>query len=108
MNIRAQTLLEYVTVLGLVVVVMVTMTTFVRLGVQGMVKSVADQVGVQKNSDQAFDESGHLVSSYAASRTGIDKQTKDFSGVITYTYGDVTSTQTNALINLGFTEQNPI
>ena len=108
MSIRAQTLLEYVTLLGLVVVVLVTMTTYVRRGVQGMVKAVADQVGVQKNSDQTFDETGHLISSYAASSASIDKQTKDFLGVTTYTYGDVTSAQTNVLINQGVTEQNPI
>ena len=102
---KGQSILEYTIVLGVIVIIMFTMGPMLKRGTQSLIKLVADQVGVQNNADQRFDESGHLEASYAATRGSMDKQTLDFVGSTTYVFNDLTSTQSNALINLGFTEQ---
>ena len=102
---KGQSILEYTIVLGVIVIIMFTMGPMLKRGTQSLIKLVADQVGVQKNADQRFDDSGHLEASYAAARGSMDKQTLDFVGSTTDVFNDLTSTQSNALINLGFTEQ---
>jgi uncharacterized protein (UPF0333 family) len=104
-NNKAQSVLEYTIIIGIIVIVLFVMNPLMKRGIQGMIKVVADQIGTQQNSDQQFDESGHLESSYVATRTSLDKQTRDFVGETNYTYGDVTYTDTETFINLGFTEE---
>lgn len=103
---KAQTILEYTIVLGVVVVIIFAMGPMLKRGTQSLIKVVADQIGVQKNSDQRFDDAGHLEESYVAMRASRDKQTEDVSGKTAHTFDDLTTTYSNALINLGFTETN--
>lgn len=84
---------------------MFAMGPMLKRGTQSLIKVVADQVGVQQNAEQKFDETGHLEASYTSTRGSMDKQTLDFIGQTTYIFNDLTATQSNALINLGFTEE---
>ena len=102
---NAQTIIEYSIVLSLVVVIIFSMTPVVKRSTQGMIKFVADLVGVQQNGDQLFGaNTGELEESYIATRTRLDTVRRELVGTINYVYGDVTLTSSNALINLGFTE----
>lgn len=97
--------MEYTIVLGVIAAIMFTMGPMLKRGTQSLIKLVADQVGVQQNAEQKFDETGHLQASYTSTRGSMDKQTQDFVGTISYVFDDSTTAQTNALINLGFTEE---
>ncbi len=103
---KAQAILEYTIVLGVIVVIMFTMGPMIKRGAQSLIKMVADQVGVQNDADQRFDDSGHLEASYSATRSSMDKQTLDSAGTTRYIFDDMVSTETNASVNLGFTEDN--
>ena len=99
---NAQTLLEYTMVIGIIVIVIFAMNPMIKRGIQGIIKVVADQVGNQKDSDQAFDDSGHLDNSYTVTRTTIGKNTTDFLGTMTYGYNDSSLTHVESNANLGF------
>lgn len=100
-----QIFLEYVIVIGLVVLVMFAMNTLIKRGTQGMIKVVADQIGNQAEADQRFDK-GFLVSSYTSSRTTSIKRKTEFIGNTIFVFGDSTMTNTDVLINMGFTATN--
>ena len=100
-----QSILEYIALVGLVVAVLVTMSTSLRRGVQGMVRMVSDQLGDQKKSEQPFDETGHLVNSLTSTNMIVDKQTIDRVGTINYIFNDQEVSQTDTFLNLGFTER---
>ena len=102
---KGQSILEYTILLGVIVLVMFAMGPMLKRGTQSLIKVVADQVGVQQNAEQKFDDTGYLESSYAATSGFTDKQTRDLVGTITYFFNDETVTTSNALINLGFTEE---
>jgi predicted PurR-regulated permease PerM len=101
---KGQTILEYTIVLGVIIIVMFSMGPMIKRGLQSLIKVVADQVGVQNDADQRFDEAGHMVASYVDTRGSMDKQTQDIAGRTRYIYDDFTTTSSNALVNLGFTE----
>jgi uncharacterized protein (UPF0333 family) len=101
---KGQTILEYTIVLGAIIIVMFSMGPMIKRGLQSLIKVVADQVGVQNDADQRFDEAGHLEESYIATRGSMDKQTREIIGTTRYTYDDLSTTSSNALINLGFTK----
>jgi Flp pilus assembly pilin Flp len=103
---RAQTFVEYTLLLGIVISVLVAMTPWVRRGVQAMVKIVADQVGNQQGAEQMGGESGHLVGTYALTQLDREKVTSERLGIRAYEYiKDETTTMSNLLVNLGFTER---
>ena len=103
---RAQIFLEYVLVIGVVVLIIIAMSTMVRRGTQGMIKVVADQVGDQLNAEQRFDDTGFLENSYTSTRTRIDKTKEESLGITTYIFGDATTSESSVHINMGFTEDN--
>ena len=102
---KGQTILEYTILLGVIVLIMFAMGPMIKRGTQSLIKVVADQVGTQQNAEQSFDDRGHLESSYTSARGSADKQTMDLLGTTTYVFDDTTDTASNALINLGFTEE---
>lgn len=104
---EGQTIIEYSIVLVSVAIVLSTMAPLVQRSTQGMIRMVADQVGVQENGDQEFGETGYLKSSYISTETQIDTRTKELGGETIYEYGDATVMVTNAFINLGFRETLP-
>src|SRR3989338_416546 len=99
---KGQSILEYTVLLGVIVLVMFGMGPMLKRGVQSLIKFVADQVGVQQNAEQKFDESGHLESTYISTRSTTDKRTR---GTANYMFSDSVETTSDALINLGFTEE---
>lgn len=102
---KGQSILEYTIVLGVIVIIMSAMGPMIKRGTQSLIKVVADQVGVQQNAEQKFDETGHLEASYMSTRGSMDKQTLDSIGITGYIFNDLTTTQSNALMNLGYTEK---
>jgi len=104
-RIKAQIMVEYILIIGIVIVMLLTMLPIVTRVSQSMVKVVADQVGVQENADQAFDSSGHLVSDYSSTRFNTDKTLEDNAGVTTYRYDDITLKDSESFMNLGFIER---
>jgi len=102
---EAQIFLEYMLVIGAVVVIMFAMSLLIKRGAQGMIKVVADQVGTQINAEQQFD-SGYLKSSYTTTRTAASKIKTELIGETTYTYADAIEIVSNASINIGFTAEN--
>ncbi len=103
---RAQIFLEYVIVIGVVVLIMIAMSTMIKRGTQGMIKVVADQIGEQANAEQRFDDTGFLESSYTSTRAITSKTKEELSGVTTYIFGDTTTIKSNVHIDMGFTEEN--
>lgn len=104
-NNRGQVFLEYTLILGILVLVIFGMGPMIKRGVQGLIKFTADQVGVQRNAEQKFDEAGHLESTYISTRSTALKRTRDVIGTTEYTFSDSVETTSDALINLGFTEE---
>ena len=100
---KAQTLMEYTIVLGTVVLVALAMTPLLKRGTQGMIKVVADQLGVQKNSDQVYnlEEGGFLQSSITNSSAKTYKGIVDVVGNIEYLFEDRVYTNSLAIIDQG-------
>lgn len=103
---KAQSFLEYTIVVSTVVLILFAMNTMIKRGTQGMIKVVADQIGLQENGDQRFDASGYLENSYTSVRTSIDKLTTETPGIIGYVFDDEVIIDSKAYMNLGFTNQN--
>ena len=104
---NAQTIIEYIIVLGVVVIVLFAMTPLIRRGTQGMIKVVADQVGTQQGADQDFNSTtGHLVNSEVITQVRMNQATEEFLNKVTYTYDDAVTTKTDSTTNLGFTPNN--
>lgn len=95
---------EYALVLGLVVMVIVAMTPLLKRGLQGLIKTVADEVGIQADAEQKFDESGHLERAYSSTRSSTDKTLTESAGVLRYTYDDTVRINGLTVSNLGFTK----
>ena len=99
---KAQSLVEYSIVLALIVAIIMTMGPLIRRYLQGMIKLTTDQIGRQRGAEQSFDESGHLDNSYTITRALTSKFFN--SDKTQYDLYDTTDTQTNAQINLGFSQ----
>ena len=52
LNKKAQSIQEYVIVFGLVVVALISMQTYMKRGIQGAVKDMADQIGFQDKAEE--------------------------------------------------------
>ncbi len=111
---RAQSLLEYVVLIGVVATAFIFISVFFKRGINGMIKVTADQIGVQANSDQFPDPKygsnadltrGYLVSSDTASQLSTQKQSVENFGTFNYAVDDRVETQSNSLVNLGFTNR---
>jgi competence protein ComGC len=103
-KVSGQTLMEYTMVLGVISIILFAMAPLFQRGTQGMIKMVADQVGIQENAEQAFDEKGHLVEQYIVTRANTDKETKQLFSTINYIYNDTITTTTNSFSNIGFSK----
>lgn len=101
-NEEAQVFLEYVIVVGVIVLIMFAMGKFITRGSQGMIKIVADQIGNQINAEQRFDAGGYLQESYTSTRSNMSKTKSETPGETTYSYGDSVVTDSTAVINMGF------
>ena len=98
---EAQIMVEYVLVIGLVIIMLMTMLPIIARMSQSMMKIAADQVGNQQNGEQEFGPSGHLVSEYTSTRANTNKYLDHYADAVTYRYDDRTGTTKDALMNLG-------
>lgn len=90
-NNAAQTLLEYVMLVGIIVLVMTAMAPYLRRSLQSLIKTTADQLANQQEADQfnagrlvetAGGQLGFLVNSMAASRLTSQRDTSEVLGTV--------------------------
>jgi Flp pilus assembly pilin Flp len=98
--------MEYTMIVGVIVMVLMAMNMTIKRGIQGMIKTVADQVGTQVNAEQKFDETGHLERAYTSARSETDKTREEFAGNTRYIYDDLVTTGSDSVNNLGFQKEN--
>ena len=115
---RGQSILEYTIIVGIVTLVLFYMGTGVKRGVQSLVKVTADQVGIQQNSDQDFNDTqeGYMNASNSTTQDMENKMVTELgyipaSGNAVYltnaSYNDSTFTMTNTITNAGFSPSQP-
>lgn len=106
-EISGQSIVEYSLLIGIVIAVGVVLSPMVKRGTQGMVKIVADEVGIQNQAEHQGD--GGLISS--DTKVDLDQaQTKDEwrSGTIhsvSTNYDEQTTTETISHSDLGKRDQ---
>ena len=93
-------------VIGIVVVAIMAMRPMIMRASQGMIRTVADQIGNQANSDQKVDnmKGGFLDRSNSRVTLNTNKQTLENAGRTKYQFNDEISTDSMAFMNLGYTE----
>lgn len=104
-NNRAQSMLEYVTLIAVAVSVLIAMSAYIKRGAQGMIRTVADQVGDEQNAEQKFDDTGHLINAITVTRSTTDKETVERVGIVNYIFSDITQTLSTSTVNAGFQER---
>lgn len=98
----AQTILEYTMLFGILTSLLIAMTPLLRQGIQGMVKGVADQIGIQQNADQRGGSKGYLVNYLASTSINREKNVRERLGDVTYNFiTDETSTQSETFSIIG-------
>lgn len=107
-NTNGQTIIEYTLVISIILVVILAMQPMIKRAGQGMIKTMADQIGNQKESDQRSfyanaATTGHLEQSITRTEAVMDKQTAEFLGLTRYVYFDNSDADTEQQSNLGFT-----
>ncbi len=95
---KAQTILEYTIVIGVVILIMFAMGPMMKRGIQSLIKTVADEVGIQQNADQRFDAGSYLSRSDASATSTVDKQISDNLGTTVYFYNDTIVTTSTAVV----------
>ncbi|MCK5081848.1 MAG: hypothetical protein KAR31_02980 [Candidatus Omnitrophica bacterium] len=105
-NNQAQIFLEYTIISGIVIMILLSMNTMIKRGIQGMVKSVADQIGLQINAEQNFNEvTGYVESKRSTTYAFMNKTTREFFGITNYIYNAVARRDSTTVSHLGFTEE---
>ena len=109
---RAQTILEYMSLIAIIATVLVTMSVHMGRGINGMIRLVADQIGNQKDADQRRkkipgqrDDSGFLINSYTTDRVYKSKISASRTGNFSYRFSDASRSDSTAMSNLGFRER---
>lgn len=104
-NFRAQGVLEYIILIGIIVVALIAMTQAIKRGAQSIIKEGADQLAAQQNADQSFgNTTGHLDGQNTVSSDDRQKQIIERVGIINYVQDDASFTFMNSSTNMGFTE----
>ena len=107
LNQRAQSITEYILLVGIITLALFTMMQTVKRGTQSMIKTAADQIGVQSNSDQSFSrEQGYLNFQNTVTSSDRQKQVIDHVGVMNYILNESETTLMHSQTNMGFTEVN--
>ena len=107
-SILGQTMVEYSLLVGIVIAVVVVFSPMVKRGTQGMVKLVADEVGIQKNAESASDEGGLIGSTINTTMDQRKDHTEWRAGTthsVQTNYTDSTATQAITETNLGLRDQ---
>ena len=100
---RGQSIVEYIMILGIVVIALYAMGPYMKRGVQSIIKGTADQLAFQKNADQDFSpDSSHLESSVTLTNTDNEDSVQSLNGMTNKVFNDSTTTLTNTITNMGF------
>ena len=105
-SVNAQTVIEYVLLIGIVTMALVYMGTDFKRGLQSVVKVTADQLGNQADSDQDSSkqtQQGFLTNSISNSWQSHQLMRTEYIGAITTQEGDFSESTTNSLSNQSFT-----
>jgi hypothetical protein len=112
---RGQTIIEYTMIIGIVVVVLTYMGTGIKRGVQSLVKVTADQVGIQNNADQDYNDAqqGYMIASNTSMQENNSKGISETGYISNVTqapvyveneyFSESSNTSTNTITNGGFT-----
>jgi hypothetical protein len=101
---QGQNLAEYTMVISAVMMILFAMGPMIKRGSQSMIKLTADQIGNQADSEQEFDDSGHLESSETKSSSRSETGLREKWGWTEYAYNEQAETSSEVSLNLGFTE----
>ena len=97
--------MEYVLVVGIVVVALIAMTQVIKRGSQSLIRSAAAQLGTQRDADQSFSNTtGYLDSQNSTTTDDNQKQVIERIGIINYVQDDRSDLMVNAVTNMGFIE----
>lgn len=115
-KLHGQSVLEYVLLVGIITVVLFAMMQAIKRGTQSLVRTAADQLSVQRESDQFFVSNngyqgpealrGYLESSNMATFSDSERQVVERLGVTNYIKASREEALTNSLTNMGFTEED--
>ena len=104
-RLHGQGVLEYVLLVGIVVIALIAMTQVIKRATQSLIRSGFAQIGAQVNADQSFsNKTGYLNAQNSFTSDENQRQVVDRVGIINYIHLDRSSSSVNALVNLGFTE----
>ena len=104
-TIHAQGVLEYILVVGIVVVALLAMTQVIKRGSQSLIRMTAAQIGAQNTADQSFSNTtGFLENQRSTASSDSQKQVIDRGGIINYVQDELTDVNSNSVTNMGFTE----
>lgn len=104
---KAQNLMEYTIILGVIVLIFLAVNPIIKRNVQGMIKTAADQIGTQQDAEQDFNvERGYVIDSYVATDSLVDKIRKEGRqpGVTDINYGDRATVYSHTQSILGFSK----
>ena len=105
-NLHAQGVLEYIMLVGIIVVALISMTQAIKRGAQSIIKEGADQLAAQQNADQSFSNTtGYLDSQNTISADDRQKQIIERVGIINYVQDDATQMIMNSSTNMGFAQE---
>ncbi len=101
MTTLGQTMLEYILLIGVVTLVLVSMGTDFKRGLQSFVKVTSDQLGNQESAEQEFNgQSGILINSLTKSNQIRGRLLNEVQGVSHYRTGEYAETLTQSLTNV--------
>ncbi len=100
---RAQSLMEYVLLITILVAAVMTMFPRLKRTTQSMMKSAADQIGDQKGAEQDMNTGdAYLQGSNTVTSSQIDNVRNDAGGWSVRNVQEQVTTMTNSLTNMGF------
>lgn len=98
--------MEYVALIGIVIMAIVAMTPLLKRGIQSVVKVAADQIGVQNIAEPIYDQRrGNLNMDFTDRRTSMSEEAREVAGIHEYIYNDVDTTQKTSSYILGYTNR---
>lgn len=119
---RGQTFVEYTLMIGIAIAVMLAVAPMIKRGTQGMVKVVADELGVQQNAENIGAQSaqtvaealqnkgGGLISSDVTTDISKNVRHQEWRAGTTHSvqksYADTVTTTTDSKSDLGFREED--
>ena len=101
---KGQTFIEYSLLLGIVALVLIVLSPMMRRGSSGLVRLVADQVGIQNEADQR-QSSGYTTEMDTRSIKHQEKVVAQRLDIINVNRGEWETVFTEQAANLGYSEQ---